>query len=192
MDRGAYYERMADSVFCLAPPGWAPWSPRIVEAAFLGCIPVIVTPPSSSDNHDSILLPFDNHLNYKGFSLRVSSDVVFAGRLLAVLEAVAAEPRRIARMRAALVEARDAFRIDDFGASTTSTGILFGNSRDGDDDDSNEPSPATNVKVKERRRTARKGWGGNDLVDDNLSDTGIFYGLLLEELRQRQQDAARL
>jgi putative beta-1,4-xylosyltransferase IRX10 len=37
-----YYEDMQRSVFCLCPLGWAPWSPRLVEAVVFGCIPVIV------------------------------------------------------------------------------------------------------------------------------------------------------
>lgn len=45
-----YYEDMQRSVFCLCPVGWAPWSPRLVEAVVLGCIPVIIA--------DDIVLPF--------------------------------------------------------------------------------------------------------------------------------------
>lgn len=45
-----YYEDMQRSIFCLCPLGWAPWSPRIVEAVAFGCIPVIIA--------DDIVLPF--------------------------------------------------------------------------------------------------------------------------------------
>lgn len=45
-----YYEDMQRAVFCLCPLGWAPWSPRLVEAVVLGCIPVIIA--------DDIILPF--------------------------------------------------------------------------------------------------------------------------------------
>eukprot|EP00250_Pteridium_aquilinum_P014572 c22068_g1_i4 orf=250-1491(+) len=45
-----YYEDMQRSIFCLCPLGWAPWSPRLVEAVVFGCIPVIIA--------DNIVLPF--------------------------------------------------------------------------------------------------------------------------------------
>ncbi|MCO5594804.1 hypothetical protein L7F22_048838 [Adiantum nelumboides] len=45
-----YYEDIQRSIFCLCPLGWAPWSPRIVEAVVFGCIPVIIA--------DNIVLPF--------------------------------------------------------------------------------------------------------------------------------------
>ncbi|KAE8703491.1 putative beta-1,4-xylosyltransferase IRX10L [Hibiscus syriacus] len=45
-----YYEGMQRAVFCLCPLGWAPWSPRLVEAVIFGCIPVIIA--------DDIVLPF--------------------------------------------------------------------------------------------------------------------------------------
>ncbi|KAF8667292.1 hypothetical protein HU200_052962 [Digitaria exilis] len=45
-----YYEDMQRAVFCLCPLGWAPWSPRLVEAVVFGCIPVIIA--------DDIVLPF--------------------------------------------------------------------------------------------------------------------------------------
>ncbi|KAM7269440.1 hypothetical protein ACFE04_024937 [Oxalis oulophora] len=45
-----YYEDMQRSIFCLCPLGWAPWSPRLVEAVVFGCIPVIIA--------DDIVLPF--------------------------------------------------------------------------------------------------------------------------------------
>ncbi|KAG6382615.1 hypothetical protein SASPL_157706 [Salvia splendens] len=45
-----YYEDMQRAIFCLCPLGWAPWSPRLVEAVVFGCIPVIIA--------DDIVLPF--------------------------------------------------------------------------------------------------------------------------------------
>lgn len=39
-----------EQFFCLCPLGWAPWSPRLVEAVIFGCIPVIIA--------DDIVLPF--------------------------------------------------------------------------------------------------------------------------------------
>ena len=38
-----YFEDMATSTFCLCPPGWASWTPRLFEALMFACIPVVVT-----------------------------------------------------------------------------------------------------------------------------------------------------
>ncbi|KAJ4847867.1 putative beta-1,4-xylosyltransferase irx10 [Turnera subulata] len=45
-----YYKDMQRAIFCLCPLGWAPWSPRLVEAVVFGCIPVIIA--------DDNVLPF--------------------------------------------------------------------------------------------------------------------------------------
>ena len=42
MSHADYLCAMADSVFCLAPRGQAAWSPRLDEAIYAGCIPVII------------------------------------------------------------------------------------------------------------------------------------------------------
>lgn len=54
---------MLQSKFCICPLGWAPWSPRIVEAVVLGCVPVIVA--------DHIALPFAHVVDWPKISLRV-------------------------------------------------------------------------------------------------------------------------
>ena len=59
-----YASDMRNSTFCLCPPGFAPWSPRMYEAAAAGCIPVILT--------DHVKLPFDGTtLNWKEFSVKI-------------------------------------------------------------------------------------------------------------------------
>ena len=40
--RADYFKDMTTSKFCLAPPGWATWTPRVFEAMLMGCIPVVV------------------------------------------------------------------------------------------------------------------------------------------------------
>ncbi len=38
-----YLANMRDSLFCLAPEGWHPWSPRPYYAVLLGCVPVVLS-----------------------------------------------------------------------------------------------------------------------------------------------------
>ena len=59
----AYYNDMSTSEFCLAPPGWASWTPRVFEALALSCIPVIVT--------DGNRLPFESRTRYQDIALFV-------------------------------------------------------------------------------------------------------------------------
>ncbi|XP_020587866.1 probable glucuronosyltransferase Os01g0926700 isoform X2 [Phalaenopsis equestris] len=63
-----YYEDMQRSVFCLCPLGWAPWSPRLVEAVVFGCIPVIIA--------DEIVLPFADAIPWDEIGVFVAEDDV--------------------------------------------------------------------------------------------------------------------
>lgn len=74
-----YHSEIVRSVFCLCPLGWAPWSPRLVEAVTLGCIPVIIA--------DGIRLPFENAVPWPEISLTVPEKDV--GKLATILEHVA-------------------------------------------------------------------------------------------------------
>lgn len=56
-------QEMLRSTFCLCPLGWAPWSPRIVEAVTYGCIPVIIA--------DNISLPYSHTIDWSSISLTV-------------------------------------------------------------------------------------------------------------------------
>ncbi|WOL09847.1 putative glucuronosyltransferase [Canna indica] len=77
---GDYRAEMARSVFCLCPLGWAPWSPRLVEAVVLGCVPVVVA--------DGIRLPFPETVRWPEISVTVAEADV--GRLETILDHVAA------------------------------------------------------------------------------------------------------
>jgi glycosyltransferase involved in cell wall biosynthesis len=87
-----YLSDMLSSTFCLCPPGWASWTPRIFEAMLAGCIPVVVT--------DHNALPFERVTDYSQFSVFVSEKD--AGRVKEILEEVAKDEERVARMRAQL------------------------------------------------------------------------------------------
>ncbi|KAE8673000.1 putative beta-1,4-xylosyltransferase IRX10 [Hibiscus syriacus] len=59
---------MQRAVFCLCPLGWAPWSPRLVEAVVLGCIPVIIA--------DDIVLPFADAIPWEEIGVFVAEEDV--------------------------------------------------------------------------------------------------------------------
>lgn len=77
----AYYEDMQRSIFCLCPLGWAPWSPRIVEAVVFGCIPVIIA--------DDIVLPFTDVIPWNDIAVFVPEKDV--GRLDTILTSISME-----------------------------------------------------------------------------------------------------
>ncbi|MCO5610462.1 hypothetical protein L7F22_064700 [Adiantum nelumboides] len=76
-----YYEDMQRSIFCLCPLGWAPWSPRIVEAVEFGCIPVIIA--------DNIVLPFRDVIPWDDMVVFVSEKDV--GNLESILTTIPME-----------------------------------------------------------------------------------------------------
>ncbi|GKC06430.1 probable beta-1,4-xylosyltransferase IRX10L [Tanacetum coccineum] len=57
------YTKTCKAVFCLCPLGWAPWSPRLVEAVIFGCIPVIIA--------DDIVLPFADAIPWEDIGVYV-------------------------------------------------------------------------------------------------------------------------
>ncbi|XP_066314043.1 probable glycosyltransferase At5g25310 isoform X2 [Miscanthus floridulus] len=63
-----YVQHMKSSKYCMCPMGYEVNSPRIVEAIYYECVPVIIA--------DNFVLPFDAALNWSAFSVVVpESDV---------------------------------------------------------------------------------------------------------------------
>ncbi|XP_040376926.1 probable glycosyltransferase At3g07620 isoform X1 [Oryza brachyantha] len=58
-----YVQHMKSSKYCVCPMGYEVNSPRIVEAIYYECVPVIIA--------DNFVLPFDDALNWSAFSVVV-------------------------------------------------------------------------------------------------------------------------
>ncbi|XP_020257240.1 probable glycosyltransferase At5g03795 [Asparagus officinalis] len=83
----SYYDMMRKSKYCLCPSGYEVASPRIVEAVYLECVPVII-----SDNY---VLPFSDVLNWKAFSVQIEvKDIPNIKKILSSIS-----PRQYIRMQ---------------------------------------------------------------------------------------------
>jgi len=84
----AYTDMMRRSRFCLCPGGYEVASPRLAEAVYLECVPVVV-------DDGEYALPFADVLNWDAFAVRVR--VADVPRIKEILSAVS--PRQYIRMQ---------------------------------------------------------------------------------------------
>ena len=83
----SYYDMMRKSKYCVCPSGYEVASPRIVEAIYLECVPIII-----SNNY---VLPFSDVLNWKAFSVQVEvKDIPNLKKIL-----LSISPRQYIRMQ---------------------------------------------------------------------------------------------
>jgi len=68
LDPEDYQEALLTSTFCLCPKGAAVWSPRLMEAIWFGCIPVIIA--------DHYWVPFSCFFNWAELAVFIPEDDV--------------------------------------------------------------------------------------------------------------------
>ncbi|KAJ8899881.1 hypothetical protein K2173_019584 [Erythroxylum novogranatense] len=96
----SYYGMMRKSKFCLCPSGHEVASPRVVEAFYTGCVPVLIS--------DHYVPPFSDVLNWKTFSVEVP--VRDIPKLKEILNSIS--PRQHMRMQRRLVKIRRHFEVN--------------------------------------------------------------------------------
>lgn len=93
-----YMALLRDSLFCLSPQGWTPWSQRLYFAVAVGCIPVFFDRPGWN-----MPLPFNGGLlDWSAMSVVVPDGPV--SRVEGLLRAISAED--VCRMRGRLASAK--------------------------------------------------------------------------------------
>ncbi|XP_031252545.1 probable glycosyltransferase At5g03795 [Pistacia vera] len=96
----SYYDMMRKSKFCLCPSGYEVASPRVVEAIYTGCVPVLIS--------EHYVPPFSDVLNWKSFSVEVSmSDIPNLKRILSSIST-----RQYIRMYRRVVQVRGHFEFN--------------------------------------------------------------------------------
>ncbi|XP_020212411.1 probable glycosyltransferase At5g03795 [Cajanus cajan] len=95
----SYYDMLRKSKFCLCPSGYEVASPRVVEAIYTGCVPVLIS--------DHYVPPFSDVLNWKSFSVEVSVEDI--PKLKDILLSIS--PRQYIRMHRRVVQIRRHFEV---------------------------------------------------------------------------------
>ncbi|KAG6693558.1 hypothetical protein I3842_09G006400 [Carya illinoinensis] len=95
----SYYDMMRKSKYCICPSGYEVASPRVVEAIYAGCVPVLIS--------DHYVPPFSDVLNWKSFSVEVPvKDVPNLKKILMDIS-----PRQHIRMQRRVVQVRRHFEV---------------------------------------------------------------------------------
>ncbi|GAV68064.1 Exostosin domain-containing protein [Cephalotus follicularis] len=96
----SYYEMLRKSKYCICPSGYEVASPRIVEAIYTGCVPVLIS--------DHYVFPFSDVLNWKSFSVEVPvSEIPNLKRILMSISS-----RQYIRMQRRVVQIRRHFEFN--------------------------------------------------------------------------------
>ncbi|WJX84734.1 hypothetical protein P8452_67275 [Trifolium repens] len=96
----SYYDMLRKSRFCLCPSGYEVASPRVVEAIYTGCVPVLIS--------DHYVPPFSDVLNWKSFSVEVSvNDIPNLKKIL-----MSISTRQYIRMQRRVVQVRRHFEVN--------------------------------------------------------------------------------
>ncbi|KAK8600381.1 hypothetical protein V6N13_059826 [Hibiscus sabdariffa] len=95
-----YHDMMRNSKYCICPSGYEVASPRIVEALYTGCVPVLIS--------KSYVAPFSDVLRWKSFSVVVSVDEI--PRLKEILTNIST--RQYVRMQKRVLQVRRHFEFN--------------------------------------------------------------------------------
>ncbi|KAM6568686.1 hypothetical protein CsatB_016671 [Cannabis sativa] len=96
----SYYDMLRKSKYCICPSGYEVASPRIVEAIYTGCVPVLIS--------DHYVPPFSDVLNWKSFSVEVPVSEI--RNLKKILMSIS--PRQYIRMQRRVVKVRKHFEVN--------------------------------------------------------------------------------
>ncbi|XP_048138578.1 probable glycosyltransferase At5g03795 [Rhodamnia argentea] len=95
----SYYDMMRKSKFCICPSGYEVASPRVVEAIYTGCVPVLIS--------DHYVPPFNDILNWRSFSVEVPvREIPNLKRILGSISS-----RQYIRMQRRVVQVRRHFEV---------------------------------------------------------------------------------
>ncbi|KAJ0243974.1 glycosyltransferase [Hirschfeldia incana] len=96
----SYSDMMRNSKFCICPSGYEVASPRIVEALYSGCVPVLI--------NSGYVPPFSDVLNWASFSVIVSVEDI--PNLKTILTSIS--PRQYLRMYRRVLKVRRHFEVN--------------------------------------------------------------------------------